>query len=427
MPLERVVGVRRRRRARPDRARAAAPGPRRCRPRACCRSSSSATRRLLDTTRLYPGSRRRSTLAGAGRPLAVLTNKPGDLSRTILDGPRVSAPASRASGARATCPRASPTRRACCALMAELGAAPAETWLVGDSPTDVADGAGRGRARRGGHLGLRPGGLARGRAGPSWTTPGSSLLAGLTEELPAADVVLRLRVPPTGPWRISSFGAIRRSLLAGAAARGPPRRSRSLAGLQAALDGSGTALVLAELRQLEAEREAARGLAAQRGLEARRCSWRSPTPATATSVLQRFPSSTTSWLQPVTPGRMRLTLERALDTINAQRRDAPAREAPRPQERGAPRAEQDRRRALGRARHRQAARADPGQVPRDHGRRRRQPLPRRARQGRRRRGRRPAALQARPERLGDRCRSRSARCRSTRPRSPATWRSPARS
>ncbi len=43
--------------------------------------------RLLDTTRLYPGvAEALAELSGSGRSLAVLTNKPGDLSRTILNG-----------------------------------------------------------------------------------------------------------------------------------------------------------------------------------------------------------------------------------------------------------------------------------------------------------------------------------------------------
>jgi phosphoglycolate phosphatase len=93
---------------------------------------------LLDTTRLYPG------VAEAldrlqGRTLAVLTNKPGDLSRRILEGLGVADRFARIWG-----PGEAPTRKPDPAgllqLARELQADLAETLMVGDSPVDVRTG-----------------------------------------------------------------------------------------------------------------------------------------------------------------------------------------------------------------------------------------------------------------------------------------------
>jgi phosphoglycolate phosphatase len=93
--------------------------------------------RLLDTTRLYPGvPEALAELAASGRPLAVLTNKPGDLSRTILNGLGVGSRFARIWGA-GDVPARKPDPAGLRALLAELGAAAEEAWLVGDSPTDV--------------------------------------------------------------------------------------------------------------------------------------------------------------------------------------------------------------------------------------------------------------------------------------------------
>ena len=57
--------------------------------------------RLLETTRLYPGIEDAlAALAAAGRQLAVLTNKPGDLSRAILEGLGVASRFARILGRR---------------------------------------------------------------------------------------------------------------------------------------------------------------------------------------------------------------------------------------------------------------------------------------------------------------------------------------
>jgi phosphoglycolate phosphatase len=91
--------------------------------------------RLLDTTRLYPGIAD-SLEALGGTTLAVLTNKPGDMSRAILDGLGVASRFARVWGA-GDVPSRKPDPAGLQLLMAGLGAKPAETWMVGDSAADV--------------------------------------------------------------------------------------------------------------------------------------------------------------------------------------------------------------------------------------------------------------------------------------------------
>lgn len=91
--------------------------------------------RLLDTTRLYPGVAE-ALDALAGTTLAVLTNKPGDMSRTILEGLGVASRFARVRGA-GDVPSRKPDPAGLLGLMSELGARAGETWMVGDSATDV--------------------------------------------------------------------------------------------------------------------------------------------------------------------------------------------------------------------------------------------------------------------------------------------------
>lgn len=88
----------------------------------------------LDRTRPYPGIP--AALAGAGRVLAVQTNKPGAMARKILAGldllPRFAAVVGGDEAPR------KPDPAGALELMARLGAAPAETLFIGDSRVDVA-------------------------------------------------------------------------------------------------------------------------------------------------------------------------------------------------------------------------------------------------------------------------------------------------
>jgi phosphoglycolate phosphatase len=117
--------------------------------------------RLLDTTRLYPGM---AEALDALRPrtLAVLSNKPGAFSRTILEGLGVAARFARIWGA-GDVPARKPDPAGLLRLAAELAAGPEETFMIGDSATDVATGRAAGVKVVGVAWGLDPAGLRAAR------------------------------------------------------------------------------------------------------------------------------------------------------------------------------------------------------------------------------------------------------------------------
>ena len=90
---------------------------------------------LLDTTRLYPGVAE-ALDALEGTTLAVLTNKPGDMSRAILEGLGVASRFARVWGA-GDVPSRKPDPGGLLHLMSDVGVPRQETWMVGDSATDV--------------------------------------------------------------------------------------------------------------------------------------------------------------------------------------------------------------------------------------------------------------------------------------------------
>jgi phosphoglycolate phosphatase len=94
------------------------------------------SKRLLARTRLYPGVDALLRLPPDAR--AVLTNKPGDFARQILEGLGV-APAFRVVLGGDEIPR-KPSPQGLLRLCAALGAAPGEALLVGDSAVDLATG-----------------------------------------------------------------------------------------------------------------------------------------------------------------------------------------------------------------------------------------------------------------------------------------------
>jgi phosphoglycolate phosphatase len=110
--------------------------------------------RLLDTTRLYPGVGEALDRL-EDRTLAVLTNKPGELSRRILEGLGVASRFARIWGpddAQARKPDPAGLLR----LMRELRADPGDTVMVGDSPIDIATGRAAGVRTVGAVWGLDP-------------------------------------------------------------------------------------------------------------------------------------------------------------------------------------------------------------------------------------------------------------------------------
>ncbi|HEY7409414.1 MAG TPA: HAD-IA family hydrolase [Vicinamibacteria bacterium] len=91
--------------------------------------------RLLETTRPYEGVAE-ALDALVPRRLAVLTNKPGDMSRRILDGLGLGGRFFRVLGGGDLGSK-KPDPEGLLLLLAEAGAAPGEAVLVGDSAVDV--------------------------------------------------------------------------------------------------------------------------------------------------------------------------------------------------------------------------------------------------------------------------------------------------
>jgi phosphoglycolate phosphatase len=89
---------------------------------------------LLDTTRLYPGIVE-ALDALADRALAVLTNKPGALSRRLLDGLGVLSRFGRVLGGDEIVRKPDPS--GLLRLLAENAVAPDAAVMVGDSANDV--------------------------------------------------------------------------------------------------------------------------------------------------------------------------------------------------------------------------------------------------------------------------------------------------
>ncbi|HVR69386.1 MAG TPA: HAD-IA family hydrolase [Vicinamibacteria bacterium] len=112
--------------------------------------------RLLECTRPYPGVA--ETLDALARhTLAVLTNKPGDLSRAIVEGLGLGARFARVYGG-GDLPR-KPDPAGLVRIMVETGFEPASTVMVGDSAVDVLTGRAAGVLTVGVSYGFDPDGL----------------------------------------------------------------------------------------------------------------------------------------------------------------------------------------------------------------------------------------------------------------------------
>jgi len=115
--------------------------------------------RLLETTALYPGVAEALGALGDAT-LAVLTNKPGRLSRAILEGLEVASLFARIVGAGDVTGR-KPDPSGLLGLVEELGASTRTTWMIGDSPVDVRTARAAGVRAAGVTWGLDPEGLRR--------------------------------------------------------------------------------------------------------------------------------------------------------------------------------------------------------------------------------------------------------------------------
>jgi phosphoglycolate phosphatase len=113
--------------------------------------------RLLDTTRLYPGVLE-ALDALAPRTFAVLTNKPGDMSRAILQGLGVADRFARVYGGGDLKER-KPDPAGLLRILDETHAEPGEAAMVGDSDVDVLTGRAAGVRTIGVRYGFDPGSL----------------------------------------------------------------------------------------------------------------------------------------------------------------------------------------------------------------------------------------------------------------------------
>jgi phosphoglycolate phosphatase len=114
-------------------------------------------RGMLNETRLYPGVAEALVLL-EGHALAVLTNKPGDMARAILEGLGVAGRFARICGPEDV-PAKKPDPAGLRMLMAEAGATAEATAMVGDSAVDVRTGRAAGALTVGVSYGLDPEGL----------------------------------------------------------------------------------------------------------------------------------------------------------------------------------------------------------------------------------------------------------------------------
>ena len=92
--------------------------------------------RLTETTRLYPGMREALDRIEATSRLAVLTNKPGGMSRTILKDLGLIGRFVAVVGGD-DFPSKKPDPEGLLKIAAEAGVSPQETALVGDSAVDI--------------------------------------------------------------------------------------------------------------------------------------------------------------------------------------------------------------------------------------------------------------------------------------------------
>ena len=121
-------------------------------------------KRLLETTALYPGVSD-ALLSLSGTPLAVLTNKPGDLSRELLEGLGIARYFFRVLGGGDTASR-KPDPSGLLELLRGVKASPREALMVGDSAIDVRTGREAGTFTAGVLYGLDPKGVVS--AGPDF-------------------------------------------------------------------------------------------------------------------------------------------------------------------------------------------------------------------------------------------------------------------
>lgn len=116
-------------------------------------------RHLLDTTVAYPGVERSLRERGRAYEMAVLTNKPVEMTREILDGLSLSRYFAEVRGGDSFGSK-KPDPEGLLSILDARAASPAESLMVGDSVNDVLAGRGAGVATCGVTYGLGADGFA---------------------------------------------------------------------------------------------------------------------------------------------------------------------------------------------------------------------------------------------------------------------------
>ncbi|MGH9610763.1 MAG: HAD family hydrolase [Bryobacteraceae bacterium] len=130
-----------------------------------------------DRTCLYPGIREALDRLSADHTLAILTNKPAAVSREIVSFLGVEDYFVRLYGGDSLAHK-KPDPVGIATLMAELGAAPEQSWMIGDSFVDI-------RAAR--NAGVRSCGVAWGFQPDSFAADPPDLLIRHPRELPGSN------------------------------------------------------------------------------------------------------------------------------------------------------------------------------------------------------------------------------------------------
>ena len=151
---------------------------------------------MLDHTRLYPGVREGlDRLQGAGMRMAVLTNKPVRFSRDLIRGLGVASHFQVVYGGNSFESK-KPHPEGLQKVMAEVGVAPAQTLVVGDSAVDVET------AR---NAGARSCGVTYGIMPETFASLPPDVMVDSLEEL--AEMVLRTPSPQAPAARLDHRGA----------------------------------------------------------------------------------------------------------------------------------------------------------------------------------------------------------------------------
>ncbi len=130
--------------------------PAQLRPEWLTRYKALYLQRMYDQTRVYPGiGEALAQLAGAGLPLAVLSNKPHEATVALVHHYFPKVPWREVAGQRPSWPR-KPDPAAALYLSQKLGVPPGDCWFVGDTAVDLQTAQNAGMRPLGVTWGFRP-------------------------------------------------------------------------------------------------------------------------------------------------------------------------------------------------------------------------------------------------------------------------------